>query len=86
MISSYSDAQYCCNSKLYIQLLICTYIHIMCMIQVIRSVDGTMTSSTAAGVDENKSKREQIINEVVATETAYIKDLTDIIHVSNNNN
>ena len=57
----------------------------MCMSQVIRSVDGTMTPSTATGVDK-KSKREQIINEVVTTETTYIKDLTDIIDVSNNNN
>ena len=52
------------------------------MLQVNRSVDGTMTSSTATGVDEKKSKREQIIDEVVAMETAFIKDLTDIIDVS----
>ena len=58
----------------------------MCMSQVIRNVDGTMTSSTATGVDEKKSKREQNIDEVVATKTAYIKDLTDITDVSNNNN
>ena len=57
----------------------------MCMSQVIRSVDGTMTLTTTTGVDE-KSKREQIIDEVVATESTYIKDLTDIIDVSNNNN
>ena len=57
----------------------------MYMLQVNRSVDGTMTSSNATNatsVDEKKSKREQIIDEVVAMETAYIKDLTDIIDVS----
>ena len=59
----------------------------MYMSQVTKSVEGTMTSSTATnvGVDEKKSKKEQIIDEVIATETAYIKDLTDIIDVNNNN-
>ena len=66
---------------------ICAYVHIMYMSQVTKSVEGTMTSSTATnvGVDEKKSKKEQIIDEVIATETAYIKDLTDIIDVNNNN-
>ena len=43
----------------------------MCMSQVTRSVDGTMTSSTAAGIDVNKSKREQVVDEFITTETAY---------------
>ena len=55
----------------------------MCMSQVTRSIDDTMTSSTATGVDVNKSKTEQIIDEIIATETAYIKELTDIIDVNN---
>ena len=51
------------------------------MSQVTRSVDGTMTSSTAAGIDVNKSKREQVIDEVIATETAYTSkaSLTSLI-------
>ena len=36
---------------------ICAYIQVMHMSQVTRSVDGTMTSSTAAGIDVDKSKR-----------------------------
>ena len=52
----------------------------MCMSQVTRSVDGTMTSSI--GIDVNKSKTDQIIDEIIATETAYIKELTDIIDVN----
>ena len=46
-----------------------------------------MTSSAAAtsGVEKKKSKREQIIDEIVTTEMAYIKDLTDIIDVRKRN-
>ena len=59
------------------------YVHVMCMSQVTRNIDGTMTSLTATGVDVNKSKTEQIIDEIIATEIAYIKELTDIIDVNN---
>ena len=57
----------------------------MYIIQETSSVDGSVTSPAAASggvVEGKKSKMEQIIDEVVTTETTYIKDLTDIIDVS----
>ena len=44
----------------------------------------TKSDGKSAGVvEEKKSKREQIIDEIIATEAMYVKDLTDIIDVSN---
>lgn len=40
----------------------------------------TKSDGKSAGVvEEKKSKREQIIDEIIATEAMYVKDLTDII-------
>ena len=54
---------------------------IMYISQESRSVDGSVTLSATSGVEEKKSNREKIIDEILTTETAYIKNLTDIIDV-----
>ena len=57
------------------------HMSIMYISQESRSVDESVTLSAATSGVEEKSKREKIIDEILTTEMAYIKDLTDIIDV-----